>query len=62
MGLEKACRKCRRIVDGPICPVCHESDLTKTFEGYIVILKPENSEVATEIGATTPGKYALKIK
>lgn len=60
--MEKACRKCRRIVQGEVCPVDQSTDLTKTFEGYIVILDPQNSEVATAMKATTPGKYALKIK
>lgn len=62
MGTEKACRKCRRILQGDVCPVCQSTDLTKTFEGYIVILNPESSEIAKEVKATTPGKYALKIK
>ena len=60
--MEKACRKCRRIVEGEVCPVCQASELTKTFEGYILVLNPEGSEVATSIKTTTPGKYALKIK
>ena len=60
--MEKACRKCRRIVQGDVCPVCGAGNLTKTFEGYIVVLNPENSEVCKVINASTPGKYALKIK
>ncbi|HLD62790.1 MAG TPA: transcription elongation factor subunit Spt4 [Candidatus Norongarragalinales archaeon] len=60
--MEKACRKCRRIVQGDVCPVDQGTDLTKTFEGYIVILDPEHSEVAKAVKAATPGKYALKIK
>ncbi|MEM4255382.1 MAG: transcription elongation factor subunit Spt4 [Candidatus Norongarragalinales archaeon] len=60
--MEKACRKCRRIVQGDVCPADQSTDLTKTFEGYIVILGPEQSEVAKAVNATTPGKYALKIK
>ena len=58
---EKACRKCRLIVNGDICPNCKESDLTKAFEGFILLINPEG-EVGHAIGATTPGKYALKIK
>ncbi|NYZ74927.1 DNA-directed RNA polymerase, subunit E'' [Candidatus Micrarchaeota archaeon] len=59
---EKACRKCRMIVTGDICPMCKDSELTKTWEGYILIINPENSEVAAAIGVKAPGKYALKIK
>ncbi|MBS3070494.1 DNA-directed RNA polymerase subunit E'' [Candidatus Micrarchaeota archaeon] len=60
--MEKACRKCRKIVQGDVCPVDQSTDLTKTFEGYIIILDPEHSEVGKAVKSTTPGKYALKIK
>ena len=60
--IEKACKKDRLIVTGDVCPICHESNLTKSWEGYILLVNPENSEIAKAIGATIPGKYALKIK
>lgn len=59
---EKACKKCRLIVKGDVCPVCKDSQLTKTWEGYIVLVNADGSQVAEAIGARTPGKYALKIK
>ncbi len=58
---EKACRTCRMIVNGEVCPTCKDSVLTKAFEGFILLINPEG-EVGKQIGATTPGKYALKIK
>ena len=60
--VERACRKCRMIVTGDVCPVCKDSELTKNWEGYLLIVDAERSEVAKEIGCTVPGKYALKIK
>lgn len=60
---EKACKKCRLIVEGAVCPLCNTADfLTKVWEGHIVITNPDGSEVATAIGAKTPGRYALKLK
>lgn len=59
---ERACTKCRRIVAGEACPVCGDSKLTKEWEGYILLMNVDGSEIAKEIGASTPGKYALKIK
>lgn len=59
--VEKACRKCRLIVNTDVCPNCKESELTKAFEGYILLTNPD-CEVGRAIGAKTPGKYALKIK
>ncbi|MBI5229325.1 DNA-directed RNA polymerase, subunit E'' [Candidatus Micrarchaeota archaeon] len=60
--IEKACKNCRLIVTGDICPVCKESNLTKSWEGYILVIDPTDSEIANAIGAQIPGKYALKIK
>jgi DNA-directed RNA polymerase subunit E" len=60
--VEKACKKCRLIVVGEICPVCKEANLTKEWEGYIMVINPDSSEIAKAIKATVPGKYALKIK
>jgi DNA-directed RNA polymerase subunit E" len=42
--------------------VCKDSELTKNWEGEIIVVDAERSEVAKAIGATVPGKYALKIK
>ncbi len=58
----KACRSCRYIVSGDACPLCQGTDLTKDWEGYILMVNPENSEIAKEIEAKSTGKYALKIK
>lgn len=59
---EKACKNCRRIVSEDSCPVCVDSQLTKGWEGYILLISVDGSEIANEIGASVPGKYALKIK
>jgi DNA-directed RNA polymerase subunit E" len=62
MAADKACTKCRAMVDGSACLVCGNSDLTKSWEGQIFIFAPDNSEVAKAIDAKVPGRYALKIK
>jgi DNA-directed RNA polymerase subunit E" len=56
----KACMKCKLIVEGNICPVCQTSELTTNFKGYVIIIDPERSEIAKKLGATVPGKYAIK--
>jgi DNA-directed RNA polymerase subunit E" len=60
--VEKACRSCRLITTEARCPQCNSEDLTKAWEGTIIIVDPNASEVAKAIGAKVPGKYALKIK
>ena len=60
--MKKACRACRYIVEGDVCPNCNATDLTKSLEGVIYIVDPNGSEVADAVKAKMPGKYALKIK
>lgn len=59
--MEKACKRCRRLVKGNICPACKDSELTKTWKGILVVFDAE-SELAKEAGITAPGKYAVKVK
>ncbi len=47
---QKACRNCRILVDGDVCPLCKSTALTKTWEGSIMLVNIEGSEVAAELG------------
>ena len=58
---EKACKTCRRLVKGNICPICKSTELTSSWKGIIVVTNPD-SEIAKEAGITAPGKYVSKIK
>jgi DNA-directed RNA polymerase subunit E" len=59
---EQACRICRRIVQGNICPIDKGTDLTPNWSGLVVIVDPVNSEIAKALNITSPGKFALRIK
>jgi DNA-directed RNA polymerase subunit E" len=61
MVKELACRKCRAITTGKVCPVCKSTDLTPDWAGIIVILSPENSQIAKLLNINDKGKYALKV-
>ena len=58
---EKACKTCKRLVKGNVCPACKSTDLTKNWKGILVIIDP-NSEIAKEAGISAPGKYAVRVK
>jgi len=59
--MEKACKQCRRVVEGTFCPTCKTSQLTASWKGYVVVMDPENSEIAKRLNIKTPGKYALRL-
>ena len=62
MVREYACRKCRTLTTGRICPNCHSSELSREWAGLIVILDVKESAVAKTIGISKPGRYALKVR
>ncbi len=57
----KACKTCRRIVEGDVCPVCKDSELTPNWKGFIIVINPEKSSIAKALEITMPGKYAIRL-
>ena len=55
-----ACRNCKRFTTEKVCPYCGSTDLSTSWKGLAIILDAE-SEIAKEIGAKEPGKYALFV-
>lgn len=58
---EKACKNCRRLVEGNECPACKTSDLTKNWKGMTIIIDPD-SKIAETMEIKTPGKYAIRMR
>ncbi len=58
---ELACKMCKRLVEGEICPACKSNDLTKNWKGLLIVIDPD-SELAREAGIVAPGKYAVKVR
>jgi len=61
MVREMACRKCKFVTIGKVCPVCKSSDLTPDWTGIVLVVDPSNSQIARTLGITEKGKYALKV-
>ncbi len=56
----RACKNCKRIIEGAKCVACGSTELTSSFQGTIVIFSPE-SEIAKKLGITAPGTYAVRV-
>jgi len=61
MAKEKACKNCKRIYEGDVCPNCEKKEISETFKGKVEIINAEKSEIAKELKITKPGLYAVKI-
>ncbi len=62
MNKEKACRECRFLMEeGDKCLNCEGTTFTTFWRGYVVIIDPEQSEIAKKMGITRKGKFALRL-
>lgn len=61
MVREMACRRCKFVTTGKVCPGCKSSDLTPDWNGAVLVVEPSNSQIAKTLGITQKGKYALKV-
>ncbi len=62
MHKKKVCKKCKIFVEGDVCPLCGGKELTETWKGRIIILKPEKSVIAKKLKIGKKGAYAIKTK
>jgi len=56
-----ACRKCKLVTTQKVCSNCKSSDLTPDWTGIVLVVDPTNSQIATTLGITAKGKYALRV-
>ncbi len=61
MVRERACRKCKFVTTGKVCPICKSSDLTPDWNGIALVVDPSHSQIARTLGITEKGKYALRV-
>lgn len=57
----KACKSCRAISEAAKCPKCG-GETSREWQGYLIVLDPERSEIARKMGITSSGRYALRVK
>ena len=63
-----ACGECSMILPDPEkkkeipqCNRCPAAQVTTDWQGYVIIMDPERSEIAKRLNVDRPGKYALKV-
>lgn len=57
----RICKKCMVFVEDEKCPICQGTQFAENFKGKIIVLKPEQSELASKLGIKQKGTYAIKI-
>ena len=58
---ERACPRCKRVTLDKVCPVCG-TNTSDNWTGLIVVIDPDESDLAKELNINIPGRYALKVR
>ena len=60
----KACRSCRLLVsrETEICPNCGSRDFTDEWSGAVIVIEPEDSEVAKLLELNRKGRFAVRVE
>jgi len=58
---KRACRQCYNITEENQCPLCG-AETASEWQGYLVIIDHEHSELARKMRIQANGKYALKVR
>jgi len=58
---EMACKKCKALTVGRICPVCKSTELSSDWSGIVLIFDAAKSRIASTLDITVPHKYALMV-
>jgi DNA-directed RNA polymerase subunit E" len=57
---KKVCKKCKVFVEDDKCPICQGTQFTTSWKGRVIVLKPEESEIAKKMGIKEKGTFAIK--
>ena len=60
--MKKACKTCKIFIDGDVCPLCKRDQSTTSWQGRIVVVNPNESFIAKQMGLTAEGEYAIKVR
>ena len=56
-----ACKICKKLVTGDRCPIHPDAKLVEAWKGKIIILDPQNSELAKKMNINDKGEYAIRV-
>jgi len=58
----KVCKKCKIFIEHDKCPICQGTQFTEAWKGRVIIINPEQSEIARKLQIKQKGAYAIKAR
>ena len=62
MAKDKVFIKCKRFVEGDVCPVCKSNKFSDVHKGQLNILDANKSSIAQKMEIKEKGRYAIKVR
>jgi len=59
---ELACKSCHLVANSNRCPECKTMSMSDDWIGISIIIDPEMSQIAKELGVKKPGRYAVRVR
>jgi DNA-directed RNA polymerase subunit E" len=59
--VQKACKECSFVSGDDVCPRCG-GQTSREWQGYLIVVDFEKSDIAKKMGITANGKYALRVR
>lgn len=59
--IDRACKVCSVISNDEVCPNCGGAT-SREWQGYVVVIDHEKSDIAKKMGITTNGRFALRVR
>jgi DNA-directed RNA polymerase subunit E" len=56
-----ACKICKKITVKGVCDKHPDAKLVENWKGRIIIIDPQNSELAKRMSITDKGEYAIRV-
>lgn len=57
----KSCKHCSYITKEDVCPLCGK-ETSKEWQGYVIIVDHQKSEIAKKMSINVNGKFALRVR
>ena len=58
---QKSCTSCKMITNKERCDLCG-SPTSSNWSGLLIIIDPDNSDIAKELNIGLPGEYSLRVR
>ena len=59
---KRVCKTCKIFVEESKCSFCGNNQFVTSWKGRVIVLNPEQSEIAKKLNVKKKGTYAIKTR